>query len=73
MHGGPWDEEEDEGAVAAVQHAAHKGLLIEILVQWARSVELRILKTPAVIHILHTQRVREKERRNPKYTYNMIL
>lgn len=55
VHGGPWDEEEDEGAVAAVQHADHKGLLTEIHVQLARSVELRILETPAVIHILQKQ------------------
>lgn len=55
MHGGPRDEEEDEGAVAAVQHAAHEGFLTEVEVQLAWSVELRVLETPAVIHILHKQ------------------
>lgn len=62
MHGSPWDEEEDEGAVPAVHHAAHKGFLIEVQVQLARSVELRILETPAVVHILQEQRIGGRER-----------
>lgn len=61
MHGGPWDEEEDEGAVAALHHTAHKGFLTEVLVQLAWSVQLRILETPAVIHILQKTTVRERE------------
>lgn len=55
VHGGPRDEEEDEGAVAAVHHAAYKGFLTEVQVQLARSVELRILETPAVIYVLQEQ------------------
>lgn len=58
VHGGPWDEEEDEGAVAAVHHTAHKGFFTEVQVQLAWRVELRILETPAVIHILQKQRIR---------------
>lgn len=54
-HGGPWDEEEDEGAVAALQHTAHKDFLAEEQVQLAWSVKLRIPETPAVIYILQKQ------------------
>jgi len=79
VHGGPRDEEEDEGAVAAVHQAAHKGLLAEVQVQLARGVELWVLETPAVVHILggigrigsdggeerEGERGRERERREP--------
>lgn len=57
MHGGPGDKEENEGAVAAVDHTAHKSFLIKVQVQLARRVELRILKTPTIIHILQKQRI----------------
>lgn len=60
VHGGPRDEEEDEGAVAAVQHAAHKHLLTEVQVELARSVELRVLGAPAVVHILHKHSISER-------------
>lgn len=52
LHGGPGDEEEDEGAVGAVHQTAQEGLLAEVHVQLAGSVELRILETPAVVHVL---------------------
>ena len=51
-HGRPGDEEEDQGAVRAVHHAADEGLLTEVLVQLPRNVELWILEAPPVIHIL---------------------
>lgn len=52
LHAGPGDEEEDEGAVGAVQQAAQEGCLAEVHVQLAWSVKLRILETPAVVHVL---------------------
>ena len=72
VHGRPRDEEEDEGAVGAVQQAAHEGLLTEVEVELTRRVELRILETPAVVHVLQKhsrgggggggERERERER-----------
>lgn len=56
LHGRPGDEEEDEGAVGAVQQAAQEGRLAEVHVQLARSVELRVLEAPAVVDVLRTQR-----------------
>lgn len=61
MHGSPRDEEDDEGAVAALHHTAHKGFLTEVQVQLAWSVELRILETPAVIHILQKETKKKSE------------
>ena len=40
-----------------MHHAAHESFLAEVHVQLARSVELRILETPAVVHILHKQMI----------------
>lgn len=55
LHGGPGDEEEDEGAVGAVHQTAQEGFLAEVHVQLAWSVKLRILETPAVVHVLRRQ------------------
>lgn len=55
LHGRPGDEEEDEGAVGAVQQTAQEGLLTEVHVQLARSVKLRVLEAPAVVHVLRRQ------------------
>lgn len=52
LHGGPGDEEEDEGAVGAVQETAQEGPLAEVHVQLAGPVKLRMLETPAVVHVL---------------------
>lgn len=55
MHGGPRDEEEDEGTVAAVQHAAEEGFLAEVHVELSRNVKLRVLEAPAVVHVLRNR------------------
>lgn len=60
VHGRPGDEEEDEGAVAAVQHAAQEGLLTEVQVELTRGVKLRVLETPAVVHVLQEPRGGER-------------
>lgn len=60
MNGGPGDEEEDDGAVGAVHHTAQEDFLIEVHVQLARSVELRILEAPAVVHVLRRSVKMEK-------------
>lgn len=55
LHGGPRDEEEEEGAVGAVDQAAQEGFLVEVHVLLTGSVKLRILEAPAVAHILQRE------------------
>lgn len=46
------DEEEHQGAVAAVEGALEEGLLAEVQVELAGPVELWMLETPHVVDIL---------------------
>lgn len=55
LHGGPRDEEEEEGAVGAVQQAAQEGFLVEEHVELSGSVKLRILEAPAIVYVLQTE------------------
>lgn len=50
--GGVRDEEEHQGAVAAVQGALEEGHLAEVQVELARHVQLRVLEAPRVVHVL---------------------
>lgn len=54
------DEEEHQGAVAAVDGTFEEGLLTEVQIQLTRNVELRMLETPHVVHVL-TSRGRRRE------------
>lgn len=59
MHGCVGDEEEHHGAVATVEGTLEEGLLVEVQVELTGDVELRMLETPHVIHILAS---RERQR-----------
>lgn len=59
MHGCIGDEEEHQGAVAAVEGTLEEGLLAEVQVELTGNIELRMLETPNVIHIL-TSRERQR-------------
>lgn len=52
VQGGIRNEEEHQGAVAAVEGALEEGLLAEVQVELARDIELWILETPHVVDIL---------------------
>src|SRR4029434_9378404 len=62
VDGGVGDEEEDQGAVAAVHHTAHEGPLTVVQVHLTRRVQRRAEETPAVVNILRRERERERER-----------
>lgn len=64
VHGCVGDEEEHHGAVAAVEGTFEEGLLVEVQVELPGDVELRMLETPHVIHIL-TSRGRERNDISP--------
>uniref|UniRef100_A0A8D0AAL2 Uncharacterized protein n=1 Tax=Sander lucioperca TaxID=283035 RepID=A0A8D0AAL2_SANLU len=59
VHGCVRDEKEHHGAVAAVESTLEEGLLAEVQVELTGNVELRILETPHVVHIL-TSRERQR-------------
>lgn len=59
IYGCVGDKEEHQGAVAAVEGTLHEGLLAEVHVELTRNVELRMLETPHVVHIL-TSRGRQR-------------
>lgn len=50
--GGPGDEEEQQGAAAAVQHDAQEEALVEVQVALSRPVERRAPQTPGGAHVL---------------------
>lgn len=52
MQGCVGDEEQHQGAVGSVENTFEEGLLAEIQVELTGNVELRMLKTPPVVHIL---------------------
>lgn len=55
-------KEQHQGAVAAVEGTLQKDPLVKIHAQLTRPVKLRVLQTPAVVHILNrenTHTVRE--------------
>lgn len=60
VHGSIGDEEEHQGAVAAVEGTLEEGRLAEIQVELTGDVELRVLETPHVVNIL-SSRERQKE------------
>lgn len=60
VDGGVGDEEEHQGAVAAVEGTLEEGLLAEVEVELTGKVELRVLEAPHVVHIL-TNRGRQSE------------
>lgn len=53
------DEEEHQGAVTTVEDTFNEGCLAEVQVELTGKVELRMLKTPHVVHIL-TSRGRQR-------------
>ena len=55
VQGGVRDEEEHQGAVAAVEGTLEEGLLAEVEVELTGNVELRMLETPHVVHILRDE------------------
>lgn len=59
IYGCVGDKEEHQGAVAAVEGTLDEGLLAEVQVELTRNVELRMLETPHVVHIL-TSRGRQR-------------
>lgn len=59
VHGGVGEEEEHQGAVAAVEGALEEGPLAEVQVELTGDVELRMLDAPGVVHIL-TSRWRQR-------------
>ena len=61
-HGRVRDEEEDEGAEATVKCTLEEGHLAEVQVQLPRDVQLRVLETPGVVHILAS-----RESQSPAY------
>jgi len=62
QHGAVGDEEEDQGAEAAVKRALEECHLAEVQVALPGHVELRVLEAPHVVHILAS-----RGRRCPAY------
>lgn len=59
VHSSIGDKKEHQGAVAAVEGTFEEGLLAEVQVELTWNIELRMLETPHVIHIL-TSRGRQR-------------
>lgn len=57
-------KEQYQGAVAAVERTLHKGSQVKVHTQLTRPIKLRVLQTPAVVHILnhtHTHTLLQNE------------